>query len=136
MFEAHYVIFLVNLQFKEVAHAYGVLSNPKKREIYDSYGDFGLKVRFNLCIFVCGPLRASDVRSIRRDFRFVCDTSVVEGEYNLHAHQDNEKLVCLVGRAASFLLYLLFRRLLLLLLLFLVGFEAAILFRNARARFF
>ena len=31
------------LQFKEISFAYEVLSNPEKRELYDRYGEKGLR---------------------------------------------------------------------------------------------
>ena len=33
----------MSLQFKELAHAYEVLSDSEKREIYDQYGEDALK---------------------------------------------------------------------------------------------
>lgn len=48
------------LQFKEISFAYEVLSNPEKRELYDKYGEKGLRegagmggklFRFRLILF-------------------------------------------------------------------------------------
>lgn len=37
------ILCLLPLQFKEISNAYDVLSNPEKRELYDKYGEDGLK---------------------------------------------------------------------------------------------
>ena len=35
--------FLYILQFKEISFAYDILSNPEKRDLYDRYGEKGLR---------------------------------------------------------------------------------------------
>lgn len=34
---------IVFVQFKEISFAYEVLSNPEKRQLYDQYGEKGLR---------------------------------------------------------------------------------------------
>lgn len=38
-----FVVFLCLTQFKEISFAYEVLSNPEKKELYDRYGEQGLR---------------------------------------------------------------------------------------------
>ena len=35
--------FVCSLQFKEISFAYDILSNPEKRDLYDRYGEKGLR---------------------------------------------------------------------------------------------
>ena len=39
-----YLCFIYAFQFKKINHANSILSDEKKREIYDAYGSFGLYI--------------------------------------------------------------------------------------------
>lgn len=41
--QAVWLLLFFNFQFKEISFAYEVLTNPEKKELYDRYGEQGLR---------------------------------------------------------------------------------------------